>query len=57
MDIIELARAAARFQKKLREAKRASQSTEFDWYPYDSFAIFPVLEKMLREDRRDLLSP
>jgi tRNA (mo5U34)-methyltransferase len=56
VDIAELARAAARFQKKLRDAKRANQSTEFDWYPYDSFAIFPVLEEMLREDRRDLLS-
>ncbi|MGD1091672.1 MAG: methyltransferase domain-containing protein [Bryobacteraceae bacterium] len=56
MEVDALARAATQFQKKLQEVKRANQPAGFDWYPYDSFAVFQVLAGMLRKERRDLLS-
>ncbi len=54
-DISDLARRAKRFSKELERVKRAHRSTEFEWYPYNTLAVFPVLESMLREERRDVL--
>src|SRR6266404_7892610 len=55
-DIRDLASAAVLFQKRLDQIKRANHSSEFGWYPYDSFRVFSVLPSMLREDRRELLN-
>jgi len=55
-DIRDLAATAILFHARLGELKRVSRSPEFEWYPYNSFGIFPVLTPMLQEDRRDLLT-
>jgi len=55
-NIRDVASAAVLFQKRLDQIKRANRSPEFDWYPYDSFRVFPVLMSMLQEDRRELLA-
>ena len=54
-DIRDVAAAAVLFEDRLDGIKRATRSSEFGWYPYDSFAVFPVLNRMLKEERRDLL--
>ncbi len=54
-DIREIAAAAVLFGNRFEVIKRAHQSPEFGWYPYDSFAVFPILSRMLKDDRRDLL--
>ena len=55
-DIRELARAAAQFNRHLESVKREHRSSEFGWYPYTTFEVFPILTSMLREERRDLLA-
>ncbi len=54
-DIRDVAAAAVLFEDRLEGIKRTNRSSAFGWYPYDSFAVFPVLTRMLREERRDLL--
>jgi 2-polyprenyl-3-methyl-5-hydroxy-6-metoxy-1,4-benzoquinol methylase len=56
MEIRELAAAAAQFRSKLDRLKKENASPEFAWYPYDTFSVFPVLSRMLTEERRKLLS-
>jgi 2-polyprenyl-3-methyl-5-hydroxy-6-metoxy-1,4-benzoquinol methylase len=55
-DIRDLAGEALRFRDRLRDIKRSQKSFGFEWYPYDSFAAFPVLASMLQPDRRDLIA-
>ena len=55
-EISDLAARAKRFGKELERIKGAHRSAEFEWYPYDTLAVFPVLESMLRDERRDLLA-
>ena len=55
-DIRDLAAAAVLFRDRLNKIKSSSRSPEFDWYPYNTFGVFPVLTPILREDRRDLLA-
>jgi tRNA (mo5U34)-methyltransferase len=55
-NITDLASGASLFRKRLDQVKRDIALPDVDWYPYDSFAVFPVLTSMLREDRRDLLA-
>jgi tRNA (mo5U34)-methyltransferase len=54
-DIRELARKAAAFRKELLRVKRRLGSKELRWYPYDTLQVFPVLDKLLTGDHRDLL--
>lgn len=56
VDISDLAALASRYRLKLDRIKREQHNAGFGWYPYDSFSVFPVLAKMLREERRALLS-
>ncbi|MBS1877662.1 MAG: class I SAM-dependent methyltransferase [Acidobacteria bacterium] len=53
-DISALAAEAGRFGERLRRIK--SQVGGLEWYPYDTLAVFPVLEGMLRGPDRDLLA-
>jgi tRNA (mo5U34)-methyltransferase len=55
-DIRDLAAAAVLFRDRLDRIKSSSRSPEFDWYPYSTFGVLPVLTPILREDRRDLLA-
>src|SRR5579859_2960223 len=55
-DIRGLAAAAVRFRDRLDRIKSNNRSPEFDWYPYSTFGVLPVLTPILREDRRDLLA-
>jgi tRNA (mo5U34)-methyltransferase len=55
MEIGELAAAAGEFRSKLDRLKK-SHAASVAWYPYDSFSVFPVLKRLLRDDRRKLLS-
>ena len=55
-DIRALAAAAVSFRDQLDELKNVSRATEFNWYPYNTFGVFPILIQMLQEDRRDLLA-
>ena len=55
-DIAELAAAAEPFKKRLDRIKDANSAPGFCWYPYDTFAVLPVLNSMLRGERRDLLA-
>jgi tRNA (mo5U34)-methyltransferase len=54
-DIHDLAATAVSFHARLDELKNIRRSPEFEWYPYNSFGVFPVLTPMLQQDRRDLL--
>ena len=54
-DISDLAEAAARFSLKLEHVKN-QLSPDFEWYPYSTLEVFPILRSMLKEERRDLLS-
>ena len=56
MDIVELAARAAEFRDRLRAAKLEIGAADFAWYPYDSFGVFPILERLLTRQRRDLLA-
>lgn len=56
LDIRDLASAAAAFRSKLDKLKRENSSPDFGWYPYDTFSVFPVLERLLKDERRKLLS-
>jgi tRNA (mo5U34)-methyltransferase len=55
-DIRALASAAVLFRDQLDELKKVGRATEFNWYPYSTFGVFPILIQMLQEDRRDLLT-
>jgi tRNA (mo5U34)-methyltransferase len=55
-DIRDLAAAAVLFHARLDELKNIRRSPEFEWYPYNSFGVFPVLTPMLQQERRDLLN-
>jgi tRNA (mo5U34)-methyltransferase len=55
-DIRDLAAAALLFRGRLEEVKSASRSSDFDWYPYNSYGVLPVLIPMLQEERRDLVA-
>ncbi len=54
-DIRDLAEAAARFSRRLEDVK-SRLAPEFAWYPYTTLEVFPILNSMLREERRDLLA-
>jgi SAM-dependent methyltransferase len=56
MDIRDLSAAAAKFQAQLHALKLANSRADFAWYPYDTFSVFPVLNRLLKQDRRKLLS-
>src|SRR5260370_3753222 len=55
-DIRDLAAAAVLFRDRLDKIKSGRRSPDFDWYPYNTFGVFPVLTPILREERRDLLA-
>src|SRR2546423_626993 len=55
-DIRGVAEAAAIFRDRLEGIEISSRSPAFDWYPYNTFGVFPVLSPILREERRDLLA-
>lgn len=55
-DITDLAEVAVRFRLQLEKIKSLNSSADFGWYPYDTFSAFPVLSRMLREERRNLLA-
>jgi SAM-dependent methyltransferase len=55
-DIRDLAATAISFHARLDELKNTRRSPRFEWYPYNSFGVFPVLTPMLQHDRRDLLN-
>jgi tRNA (mo5U34)-methyltransferase len=55
-DIRDLAATATVFHARLGELKSVRRIRELEWYPYNSFGVFPVLTSMLQEDRRDLLT-
>jgi SAM-dependent methyltransferase len=55
-DIRDLAATAILFHARLDELKNIRPSPDFEWYPYHSFGVFPVLTPMLQQDRRDLLA-
>jgi 2-polyprenyl-3-methyl-5-hydroxy-6-metoxy-1,4-benzoquinol methylase len=55
MDICDLAEAAARFSHRLERVKN-QLSPDFEWYPYSTLEAFPILNSMLREERRNLLA-
>lgn len=55
-DIRGLAAAAVLFRDRLDQIKSNNRSPEFDWYPYSTFGVFPILTPILREDMRDLLA-
>ena len=38
------------FQQKLERVKRTLAPRDFCWYPYDTFSVFPVLERLVHED-------
>ncbi len=54
-DISDLAQAGREFAR-LAETHRRNGGRAFDWYPYDSLAILPILAQMLRGERRDLVA-
>ena len=54
-EIRDLAEAAARFSRRLEIVKNRV-AREFEWYPYTTLEVFPILNAMLREERRDLLA-
>ena len=56
LDIHLILRREPFFQKRLEAVKNANRSTEFGWYPYNSFGVFSGLTSMLREERRELLA-
>ena len=55
-DIHEIARAAARYSDYLDTVKARHPLNPQGWYPYQTLAAFPVLDSMLREERRDILA-
>src|SRR3979411_447952 len=55
-DVRSLTEAAGLFRDRLEGIKSGSRSPDFDWYPYNTFGVFPVLSPILREDRRDLVT-
>jgi len=55
-DIRDLAAAAVLFRDQLDELKNVRRAPEFNWYPYNTFGVFPILIQMLQEDRGDLLA-
>jgi SAM-dependent methyltransferase len=42
------------FRERLAKLKQELKSPEFEWYPYDSLAVFDHLDKLLRGEQRDL---
>lgn len=52
-DISALAKLAERFDQRLESIKQSSH-VDFGWYPYHTLAVFPVLDRMLAGERRDL---
>jgi len=54
--IDELALAAKEFRGRIERLKRDHRSPHVDWYPYDSFSVFPVLDRLLTGERRRLLA-
>src|SRR5260370_8455635 len=55
-DIRGLAASSVLFPDRFDKIKSGRRSPEFDWYPYSTFGVFPVLTPILREERRDLLA-
>jgi tRNA (mo5U34)-methyltransferase len=55
-DIRDLAAAAVLFRDRLDQLKSVRRSPEFEWYPYNSFGVLPVLIPMLQDERRDLVA-
>ena len=55
-NIRDLAATAILFHARLGELKNLRRSPDFEWYPYNSFGIFPVLSRMLQQERQDLLA-
>jgi 2-polyprenyl-3-methyl-5-hydroxy-6-metoxy-1,4-benzoquinol methylase len=45
-----------KFNDRLDRIKRENAPPGAGWYPYDTLGVFDVLDAMLREERRDLLS-
>lgn len=53
IDIDTMAQNAGAFRKRLDRLKR-SAGAEVEWYPYNSFGVFNVLDQMLRGEYRRL---
>ncbi len=53
-DIRDIAECAREFYLRLQQIKASTPLPDANWYPYQSLAIFPVLEQLLTGDRRQL---
>lgn len=53
MDISEIAKQAMAFMPEL-EARKASLAVDFPWYPGGTLHNFPILDRILTGDHRDL---
>jgi hypothetical protein len=54
LDITAICDRAAEFKTRMEALKRRI-SPGFEWYPYDSFGNFTVMERLLTGDRRHLM--
>jgi hypothetical protein len=54
LTIAEIAKSAKKFRRHLNSVKRTLRDEKNAWYPYESFAVFPVLAKLLAAGHEEL---
>jgi tRNA (mo5U34)-methyltransferase len=55
LDIRQIMDLAVAFGKKLKALKAQLNPPNFNWYPFDSFGVFPILDTLLTGKNRTLL--